>query len=279
MKSKLKRNREGEFRFSLANTSKIWLNKNKEVFRLEEKRISVPYRIIKGAVRFFYPKMEVVGVENLPEEAVIVVGNHAQMNGPIVGELYYPGKAYTWCAGEMMEMKEVPAYAYRDFWSGKPKWIRWFYKILAYVIPPLCVCVFNNANTIPVYHDTRVVSTFRQTLEKLREGTSVIIFPEHDVPRNHILCEFQDRFIDIAKMYHRQTGKEISFVPMYIAPALKKAYIGKAVVFSSDEPEQEEKQRVKEYLMSGITEMAVALPKHRVTPYTNMPKKNYPYNK
>ena len=117
----------------------------------------------------------------------LIVGNHAQMNGPIAGELCVPGTHYTWCASQMMELREVPAYAYRDFWSGKPGYIRWFYKLLSYLIPPLSVCVFNNANTIPVYRDGRVVTTFRETAEKLTDGAFVTVFPEHAAPHNHIV--------------------------------------------------------------------------------------------
>ena len=53
-------------------------------------KFSSLYKIIKAAVRFFYPKMEVVGAENLPDEPAIIVGNHTQMNGPIACELYFP---------------------------------------------------------------------------------------------------------------------------------------------------------------------------------------------
>ena len=69
-----------------------------------------------------------------------------------------------------MHLKEVPAYAFRDFWSQKPKWTHWFYKILSYIITPLAVCIFNNAHTIPVWHDTRLVSTFRTSMQRLQEG-------------------------------------------------------------------------------------------------------------
>ena len=89
------------------------------------------YRIIKGLVWFFYPKLKVVGSENLPDDAAIIVGNHTQMNGPIAAELYCPGKHYTWCAGQMMELKEVPDYAFQDFWSQKPKWTHPWYKLLS----------------------------------------------------------------------------------------------------------------------------------------------------
>lgn len=52
-----------------------------------EKKTSILYKIIKRCVKVFYPKMQVEGVENLPNEP------------------------YIWCAGEMMHLKDVPAYA------------------------------------------------------------------------------------------------------------------------------------------------------------------------
>ena len=91
---------------------------------MAEKKESLLYRLIKAAVKLFYPKMKVLGLENLPDEPCIIVGNHTQMNGPICAELYCPGKHYVWCAGEMMKLKEVPGYAFSDFWSQKPKWIQ-----------------------------------------------------------------------------------------------------------------------------------------------------------
>ena len=62
--------------------------------RLGERKISPLYRLIKAAVRAVYPKIKVVGEENLPPEPVVYVGNHSQMNGPIACELYTPGEHY-----------------------------------------------------------------------------------------------------------------------------------------------------------------------------------------
>ena len=80
-----------------------------------------------------------------------------------------------------MHLKDVPEYAFRDFWSQKPKWTHPGYKLLSHIIAPIAVCVFNNARTIGVYHDTRILSTFKNTVKKLQEGKSVVIFPEHTV--------------------------------------------------------------------------------------------------
>lgn len=245
---------------------------------MSDKKVSRTYRFIKWIVKTCYPKIDVVGEENLPEEPAVIVGNHTQMNGPIACELYTPGEHYIWCAGQMMHLKEVPAYAFQDFWSQKPKWTHPFYKLLSYIIAPLSVCVFNNANTIGVYHDTRIISTFKNTVVKLQEGANVVIFPEHDVKYNNIVCEFQDRFVDVAKLYFKRTGKELAFVPLYIAPKLKKMYLGKPIRFCSANPMEEERSRICQYLMDEITEIARSLPEHTVVPYNNIPKKEYPFN-
>lgn len=245
---------------------------------MEEKKTTFLFKCIKGLVRLFYPKIEVEGTENLPDEASIIVANHCQMNGPIACELYFPGHRYTWCAGQMMHLKEVPEYAFRDFWSQKPKWTHPLYKLLSYIIAPLSVCVFNNANTIGVYRDGRIISTFKNTVKRLCEGAHVVVFPEHDVKRNQIIYDFQDKFIDIARLYYKKTGKELQFVPMYIAPDLKKMYLGAPIRFQADQPMEEERRRICDYLMGRITDIACDLPTHTVVPYRNIPRKLYPLN-
>lgn len=237
------------------------------------------YRCVKGLIRAVYPPIEVEGLHHLPDEPTIVVANHTQMNGPIACELYFPGKRYTWCAGQMMHLKEVPGYAFEDFWSGKPKYSRWFYRILSYLIAPLSVCVFNNANTVGVYRDARIISTFKKTVEKLCEGAHVVVFPEHNQPNNPIIQDFQDKFIDIARLYDKRTGRQLRFVPMYIAPKLRKMYIGEPVRFCPERPMDEERERICKYLMDEITRIACSLPEHTVVPYRKTPGVAYPSNK
>ena len=244
----------------------------------KKKKTSLTFRVIKRLVRLFYIKYEVEGTENLPDEPCIIVGNHTQMHGPLACELYFPGYRYTWCAGQMMELKEVPEYAFTDFWSQKPKYTHPFYKLLSYLIAPLAVCIFNNANTIGVYRDGRILSTFKTTVKRLNEGASVVIFPEHDVKHNNIVYEFQDGFVDIARLYYKRTGKELAFVPLYIAPNLRKMYLGKPIRFCSSAPKSEEHARICRYLMGEITQIARGLPEHTVVPYRNIPKKYYPSN-
>lgn len=244
----------------------------------EKKKPPLLFRLLKGLVRLFYPKMDVVGAENLSDEPVVIVGNHTQIHGPIACELFFPDNCYTWCAGQMMKLKEVPAYAYEDFWSQKPRYIRPLFKIISYIIAPLSVLVFNNARTIAVYKDNRIISTLRESISKLQNKNSVVIFPEYDKIYNNIIYDFQEGFVDVARLYYKRTGKELSFVPLYISPKLKKLCLGTPIKFSANTPIAEERRRICDYLMKEITDIARSLPEHTVIPYRNVSKKLYPKN-
>lgn len=240
-----------------------------------KRKPTIMFRIIKTLIRIFYGKVTVVGMEHYPQKNAIIVANHTQMNGPICGEIFMPENCYIWCAGEMMQWKEVPPYAFRDFWSQKPKWTHPFYKLLAYLITPLAVCVFNNARTIPVYKDMRIMSTFKTSLKMLSQDKNILIFPEKDEKHNNILYQFQENFVDIAKLYYKKTGVELEFIPMYVAPKLRKVYIGKGTTYNSQNSIETEKERICRFLSDEITEIARSLPEHTVVPYRNIPKKHY----
>ncbi len=263
----------------LRNCVRIWREKRKESDGLSDKKRGTHlFWVIREAVRFFYPKTKILGMEKIPEEPCVIIGNHAQLHGPIVCELYLPDSFFTWCAGEMMKLSEVPSYAYHDFWSQKPKWQRPFFKVAAFLIAPLSVVIFNNARTIAVHKDHRLLSTFRESVLKLQSGKNLVIFPEQDKKNNHIVYDFQEGFVDLAKIYHSRTGKELLFVPMYMAPKLKQAVLGDPIRFSSEKPIEEERKRICGEMMNRITRLAEDLPFHTVIPYRNIPKRLYSTN-
>ena len=178
----------------------------------------------------------------------------------------------------MMKTKEVPDYAYHDFWDEKPKALKPLFRVISYIIAPFAACVMRCGDTIAVYHDTRVINTFRNTVKKLRAGQHIIIFPECKKGYNQILCDFQKNFVDVAKLYYKRTGKALNFVPMYLAPKLHKVYFCKPIQFDPTAPIADERRRICQALMDSITAQAESLPEHIVVPYPNIPKKDYKTN-
>ena len=245
----------------------------------KQKKKGFFFRIIKSAISVKYKKRKIIGRENIPEEPSIIVGNHAQMHGPLAAEILFPYKRYTWCAGEVMNIKEAPSYTYVDFWAHKPKWSKWFYKILSYIISPLCVYIFKNGDTIPVYKDSRGILTFKHSVQAMKNGAHIIIFPEGRTEFNNIVNDFQDKFVDLARFYYKSTGKELLFVPMYNAPKLKTVVYGKPIKFDAKIPIDQHRVEICEYLKAEITKLAKDLPEHIVVPYANIPKRKYPKSK
>ncbi len=250
--------------------------KNKSCFQKKKGKF---FLFLESMVRFFYGKKEFVGLENIPDEACVIVGNHSQIHGPLTAELLFPKKKYIWLIGHMMSAKEIPAYAMEDFWPYKPKSTRWFYKIVAHIIAPLFAYLHRNADGIGVYKDMRIMNTFKQSVTGLKEGAHIIIFPECHTPYNEIVNEFQDNFVDVARLYYKSTGKELNFVPMYNAPKLKKVVFGKPIKYNANAPVEEHKKEIRDELKQAITNLAKELPVHTVVPYANIKKKDYPKSK
>ena len=230
-------------------------------------------------VKFFYGPHAVEGLENLPDEPCFIISNHAQIHGPMISQLFMPKNTRTWCAAETLQFKTARPYAFEDFWSGKPKHLHWLYKGLSYLAAPLLVYLHTNGRTIGVYHDHRVMSTFRDTLQYMQEGNHIIIFPEKAEPNNRILCHFQEGFVDAARLLYRRTGRRAAFVPMYIAPSLKKIVLGAPVYYNEETQPEDERHRICHELTEAITALALTLPPHIVTPYMNVSKKDYPMSK
>lgn len=236
------------------------------------------YRMVYRTVRKLSPEYTLYGIEKLPETPCVLIGNHCHMYGPIAAEIYMPRPHYVWCIGEMMNRKELPDYALMDFWSEKPRATQWLYRLFGCLIAPLAAFVMNNAHTIPVYHDARVMTTFRQSITCLQNGMDVVIFPEKNEPYNGILWQFHEHFPELGRMYYQKTGSPVHFVPMYIAPKLKGIWYGDPVLYDPQKPVQEEKKRIRGLMMTAISDMAGALPRHTVVPYPNIPGSRYPLN-
>ena len=244
-----------------------------------KKKKSLLFRVPIGIASRFYGKRRFEGTENIPEEPCLIIGNHAQIHGPFTSEKLFPYPKKIWCNGEMMKVREVPTYAYEDFWSMKPKWTRWFFKLLSYIIAPICAFFFSRADTIPVYHDTRIMQTFRKTIEAINNKEHVIIFPENRTEFNEIVNDFSIGFVDVARLYYKMTKKSIAFLPMYNAPSLKTVVFGKPISYNPEMNIEEQRTVICDYLKGEITRIAKELPRHLVTPYENVKKKDYKYSK
>lgn len=246
---------------------------------IESKHKPPFYKFLRWCISLFYKKRKFLNQENILNEPSIYIGNHAQLHGPLTNEMFFPRKKMIWCIGQMMNIKEVPSYSYQDFWSKKPKCLKWFYKLLSYLIAPLSSYIFTHADTIAVYKDSRLIDTYRKTIKALEEDKNIIIFPEKDQLYNEIISEFQDKFVDVARLYYKKTGIKVAFIPMYNSPKLKTVIFGRAIYYDPNININEQRDIIITHLKNEITTLAKSLPPHKVVPYQNISKRKYPMSK
>ena len=139
--------------------------------------------------------------------------------------------------------------------------------------------ITGTATAMPAGSPSRAAASGSSDPQRLPMGRMRrVIFPEKNEPFNRVLSLFHDGYVDCARYYYRKTKKTVSFVPLYQAPSLRRAVFGEPITFHPDVPIAQERERINAYLMHKITAMALTLPPHRVVPYHNIPKKDYPMN-
>ena len=236
----------------------------------------VVYKFCAFFIRMAYKQPKYIGLENIPKEPCIAIGNHAQMHGPVNAELYFPTKKLIWCDGPMMVRKEFPKYAYSNFWGGK---VGIFKKAFAHLIAPIITKIFRDADALSVYRDMRIVKTYKASAQALSEGINIVILPECPEEYNEITNKFNEYFVDTARYYYKAEQKELSFVPTYYCREHGIMLFGNPIKFDSKAPIEEERKRICQYLMDEITSLAKSIEVHKVIPFNAVSKKEYKNSK
>ena len=110
-------------------------------------------RFLFFAAKLFYGKVKFVG-EYDKNKTNIYVSNHAQLAGPLISKLYFENKKI-WCIADIMNINLCAKYMYNEFWKNKYKKLKWLFVAFSYLLCPLVVYIFSNADTIAVYKDSK----------------------------------------------------------------------------------------------------------------------------
>ena len=232
------------------------LEKLREEGKIEEERELIRQgqkRWVEAVSDKLQISYEIAGEENIPEKGPFMIYSNHQGFADIPATL--------WLMKDHHQLGFV----------AKEEWRR--YKILYEAIE------FTRSIFLIRDNPKEAVRALTEARKILDMGFNLVIFPEHNQTHNHIVYDFQDKFIDLARLYYKKTGQALRFVPLYIAPKLRQMTAGVPVAFDPAAPIEAERARIKAHLMAEITRVAESLPLHTVVPYRNIPKKLYPKNR
>lgn len=215
--------------------------------------------------------LKVRGVEKLRKESYpsVFVCNHGFMYGPVAAVIYLPTYFRPWIHNVMLTREGAEQeirYSFRGFLRVMGEKVGG--TIIRLVTRPVCWAL-NSFNPIPVERGSSraVMSTFEASVEALRSGDNILIFPERPSRRTRSgegksdssheeLRGFFTGFAHLATMYHERCGKNLLFYPLYSDSRRHLFCIGDPVEYDPSLPSRESKQQIAAQLHERMTALA-----------------------
>jgi 1-acyl-sn-glycerol-3-phosphate acyltransferase len=189
--------------------------------------------------------------EALPAPAVYVC-RHRNMRGPIDTLLWMSVPVRPWVFSVFCQ-RDTCYRQYRDYTlTERAGWPRAFAlpvaRILSWIVPGLC----GSMGAIPVYRSsTRVISTFRKTLDALKAGERIIIYPDINYSdASDTVGELYEGYLALGTLYYRATGQNIRFIPL--RGEKRKIAVGKPIEFDGRQPRDAEHLRVAREMRKAL---------------------------
>lgn len=191
------------------------------------------FRLLKKimTIRYKEPKFVYLGEE--VKNGSIILSNHEGTDAPMSLEIYLDKSIRMWGAHEMNSgLIKLYKYQTRVYYHEKKGWNLHLARLFCLIASPLTNLFYKGLNLISTYKDVRFLKTIRESVSSIKEGDSVVIYPE-DSTKGYLeeLEGFYAGFVLLAEA----CKKEGIDIPIYVTYFKKKEgiyIIDKAVMYS-----------------------------------------------
>ena len=213
------------------------------------------YRGATWIVRHFGRRYTTTWEVPFDGEPCVFVGNHAGLWGPVDMVSSFPlrDEVYPWFNEAVMEKELVPAYVRQDYWWKpgcrlEPLYNATLPYIASWILPP----ILRSVPGVPVYHDSRVMITMKKSLELLKQGKHLLIFPEQPSGyRSHHMW-INTGFMNIAPLYKRRTGNDLKFWPVHIDHRKRRFIVSAPVKMDPERTLEDQLKELEDALAYGL---------------------------
>lgn len=186
----------------------------------------------------------------------IILSNHEGTDGPMSLEIYCDKPTRMWGAHEMNSgLVKMYKYQTRVYYHEKKHWNLHLARLFCLVASPLTNLFYKGLNLISTYKDERFVKTIKESINAIKEGHNIVIYPE--ISDNGYLDElegFHAGFVALAEICQRR-GID---VPIYVSYFRKKDgvfIVDKPIRYSQLTANGETKEQVCKFLCDRCNEL------------------------
>ena len=192
------------------------MKENKQGLQPNQKKKRKAYfelmkKMMKG--RYKQPKFVYLGEEiNGPS---IILSNHEGTDAPMALEIYLSKPIRMWGAHEMNSgLIKLYKYQTRVYYHEKKHWNLHLARLFCLIASPLTNLFYSGLDLISTYKDGRFIKTIRESIEAIKQGDNIVIFPE----------ESDEGYLAELKGFHKgfvllceQCLKEGIDIPIYVS--------------------------------------------------------------
>lgn len=221
----------------MANKVKV-VKKGKWWFRGLKKIMSCRYK----APEFIFLK------EKFPDGSIIL-SNHEGTDAPMSLELYLDRKLRMWGTHEMNSgVIKMYKYQTRYYYHEKKHWNLHLARVFCLLASPLTNLFYSGFDLISTYKDQRFIKTINESLNAVKLGQSVVIYPE-DSTKGYLkeLEGFYAGFVMLAEVALRK-GIDLPIVVSYFKKEQKQYVFDCPIKFS----QLKEKYQTKEQIANAL---------------------------
>ncbi len=137
------------------------------------------FRAVKKFMRLFKPETKFIYLGKKIDEPTIILSNHVGTNAPLAWELYGKLPFRFWGAHEMNSgLIKLYKYQTNIYYHEKKHWNIHLARLFCLIASPLTYMFYKGINLISTYRDMRFRATISESIDTLKDGKSIIIFPE-----------------------------------------------------------------------------------------------------
>jgi hypothetical protein len=204
--------------------------KKKNKYLKAYKKQRPTFNFLTKLIKFFSKKYEIIDLNNGEiKDNCIFISNHSAANGPLMLTLNLPLKFIPWGINDMCQGYRVRRrYLIDIFYGKKLKYSKFRSKVIGTLFAIISGYLYRNAGVIPTFENASLQETMKLSIEKLKNGKNILIFPE-DSSNGYfdVLTKYYPGFAMLSKLYFKKTNKDLPVYPIYISKKKKIIIVGK----------------------------------------------------
>ena len=214
------------------------------------------FRFLKKIMKCRYKQPAFIYLGEEFETGSIILSNHEGTDAPMSLEIYSGKPLRMWGAHEMNSgLIKMYKYQSRVYYHEKKHWNLHLARLFCLIASPLTNLFYSGLNLISTYRDGRLSKTIKESVEAIKNGENIVIFPE-DSTKGY-LEELEGFYAGFALLAEACYKKGID-VPIFVTYFRKKdlVYIvDKPVLYSELKKQFSNKKEIAAHLVKRCNEL------------------------